>query len=105
MFNENVIFIISKIPVGKVLTYGIIATLAGIPGGARQVTWILHSQSKKHNLPWHRVINAKGKISLQIPEAYIRQKELLENEGIILSDKDKIDLKHYLWNIKSIENI
>ena len=101
-FTENVIHIIRHIPEGKVLTYGTIAALAGSPRGARQVTRILHSSSRKHNLPWHRVINSSGKISLKHPAAYHEQKVLLESEGIVFSKDDQIDLKKYLWSIRSI---
>jgi methylated-DNA-protein-cysteine methyltransferase-like protein len=104
-FTENVIHIISHIPRGKVLTYGNIAVLAGSPRGARQVTRVLHSSSRKHNLPWHRVINSKGAISLKIPAAYKEQRTLLESEGIIFMEGDQIDLKRYLWAIKSINEI
>ena len=55
---------ISTIPRGRVATYGQIAHLAGKPWGARQVSWILHSQSGKYRLPWQRVIGAAGRISL-----------------------------------------
>ncbi|MHA1457965.1 MAG: MGMT family protein [Promethearchaeota archaeon] len=60
-FTQEVIKIIKNIPKGKVLTYGMIAKLAGNPRAARQVSWILHSSSKKYDLPWHRVINSKVK--------------------------------------------
>ena len=63
-FTRRVITIISHIPSGKVLTYGLIAKIAGSPRGARQVSWILHSSSEKYELPWHRVVNAQGKIVL-----------------------------------------
>lgn len=101
-FTENVINIISNIPEGKVLTYGTIAALAGSPRGARQVTRILHSSSKKHNLPWHRVVNSKGKISLKIQDGYNEQKVRLSSEGVIFSEDDQIDLKKHLWSIRSI---
>ena len=58
-FTERVINIIKSIPIGKVMSYGQIAKVAGSPRGARQVVRILHSMSEKHKLPWHRVINAK----------------------------------------------
>jgi methylated-DNA-protein-cysteine methyltransferase-like protein len=104
-FTENVINIISNIPEGKVLTYGTIAALAGSPRGARQVTRILHSSSKKHNLPWHRVVNSKGKISLKIQDGYNEQMIRLSSEGVIFSEDDQIDLKKYLWSIRSLEEI
>ena len=104
-FTETVIHIIKHIPRGKVLTYGSIAALAGSPRGARQVTRILHSSSRKHNLPWHRVINSKGKISPRDPVFYEEQLILLESEGIEFGIKDQIDFKKYLWNITSIQDI
>ena len=104
-FTENVIHIISNIPEGKVLTYGTIAALAGSPRASRQVTRILHSSSKKYNLPWHRVVNSKGQISIKIHDGYNEQKARLESEGVIFSGDDRIDFKKYLWQIKSINEI
>lgn len=103
-FTERVVYVIRNIPEGRVLSYGRIASVAGNPRGARQVVRILHTQTGKHDLPWHRVINSKGKISLK-GEGYRQQKELLESEGIMLDEDDSIDLKKYLWNIESIEEI
>lgn len=104
-FTENIIHVIKNIPKGKVLTYGFIAKLSGNPRAARQVSWVLHSSSKKHNLPWHRVISSNGKLSMTSIEDKQYHKKLLELEGIEFSDEFKIDLKKYLWDIKSIENI
>ena len=104
-FTQIIINIIKKIPEGKVLTYGFIAKLAGNPRAARQVSWILHSSSKKYNLPWHRVISSKGKISLKTIEDCEYQKNLLEQEGIKVSDGYNLDLKKYLWKINSIEEL
>ena len=97
-FTEVVIQVIKKIPKGKVATYGQIATLAGSPRAARQVVRILHSSSKKHNLPWHRVINSQGKIALRENEGFEIQKGLLEKEKVKVADSGKIDLDKYLWN-------
>lgn len=96
-FTQKVICIIKAIPPGKVLTYGRIAALAGKPGGARQVSRFLHSMSRKYDLPWHRVINAKGEISLQRSRGYELQKALLESEGVEFSLNSRVDLKTYLW--------
>jgi len=79
--------------------------LAGNPRAARQVSWILHSSTKKYNLPWHRVISSKGIISLKSIEDREYQKNLLEQEGIMISDEFKVDLKKYLWKIDSIEQV
>jgi len=104
-FTQKIIKLIKNIPEGKVLTYGRIAKLAGNPRAARQVSWILNSSTKKYNLPWHRVINSKGNISLKAIKDKKYQKLLLENEGIIISTGYRIDLKQYLWEIDSIEKI
>ena len=103
-FTQNALKIISNIPKGKVLTYGWAAALAGKPNGARQISRLLHSMSKKYDLPWHRVVNSKGKISLRPTQGYELQKALLESEGVKFSKKDTIDLKIYLW-INSVSKI
>jgi len=79
--------------------------LVGNPRAARQVSWILHSSTKKYNLPWHRVISSKGIISLKSLEDREYQKNLLEQEGIMFKDGFKVDLKKYLWKIDSIEKV
>lgn len=95
LFTEKVIHIIKDIPSGKVMSYGQIAEAAGSPRGARQVSRILHSMSRKHDLPWHRVVNAQGKIVLQEEEARFTQISSLRNEGIIVDQSGKIDLAFY----------
>ena len=62
-FKDKVISILKLIPYGRVTTYGTIATLANVPRGARLVGGVLHYNSEKHDLPWHRVINRHGFIS------------------------------------------
>ena len=89
--------IIKSIPEGKVATYGQIAAYAGNPRGTRQVVWVLHSFSQKDNLPWHRVINKKGRISLKPGQGYEDQKALLEKEGVLFDRTDTIDFDQYLW--------
>ena len=76
-FTECVIQLIQQIPPGNVMTYGQVAKLAGSPRGARQVVRILHSSSEKHQLPWHRVVNAKGEIGFKDEEMFLNQKMLL----------------------------
>jgi methylated-DNA-protein-cysteine methyltransferase-like protein len=100
-----VIHIIKNIPKGKVLTYGFIAKLAGNPRAARQVSWVLHSSSKKYHLPWHRVISSNGSLSMKSIEDKQYQKKLLELEEIKFLDNFKINLKKYLWNPESFELI
>jgi len=92
-----VVEIIRSIPQGKVATYGQIAHYAGNPRAARQVAYILHSSSRKEHLPWHRVVNGKGAISLAHGCGYEDQRELLQKEGIVFDEKDCVDLKRFLW--------
>lgn len=97
-FTQRVRNLIKSIPSGKVATYGLIAVCAGNPRAARQVVRVLHSSSQKHRLPWHRVINSKGRISLPHGNGYEIQKELLTKEGIVFDQNDRIDLDLFLWN-------
>jgi len=96
-FHRKVVRIIRKIPYGRVATYGLIAAMAGSPRAARQVVRTLHASSSKEKLPWHRVINSKGKISLKPNFGYEIQKAMLEDEGIIFSPDETVDLNCYLW--------
>ncbi|MDM5315169.1 MGMT family protein [Fictibacillus sp. b24] len=96
-FTENVITIIKSIPRGKVMSYGQIARVAGNPRSARQVVRILHSMSKKYNLPWHRVVNVKGEISMEDEEFFMTQKTLLEQEGIVFKGENKVVMEKYRY--------
>lgn len=104
-FSKNVIKLIQNIPVGKVLTYGRIAKLAGNPQAARQVSWILHSSTRKYDLPWHRVINSKGLIALKADVEKLDQKILLQKEGVKFSGEYKIDLDESMWEIDAIDKV
>lgn len=97
-FMERATTIIRSIPEGRVMSYGLVAACAGNPRGARQVARLLHSSSRKANLPWHRIINRNGRISLGAFDGYALQKKLLENEGVVFSKNDTIDLSVFLWN-------
>lgn len=97
-FTKKVIALIKKIPKGKVATYAQIASLAGNPRAVRGVVWILHSSSRTQELPWYRVINSKGRISLpEMSEEWFRQKKSLEREGVSFGPGDAIDLAAYQW--------
>ena len=102
-FTLKTIRIIEYIPAGRVLTYGLIAELAGSPRSARQVARTLHSLSEKYNLPWHRVVNSKGQIALNSLEAKEHQKLLLEQEGVTVSESYSVDLDQYLCEIDSYD--
>ena len=90
---------VRSIPPGKVATYGQIADLAGLYGKARLVGYALFRVDLKDDIPWHRVINAKGEISYSLRRNggdYL-QKVLLVEEGIKFKSNGKIELKQYLW--------
>ena len=92
---RNVWKVVSDIPHGHVLTYGEVARLSGMPRWARRVSQALRWAPRSMELPWHRVINAQGKISFPPDSSgYRRQKELLENEGVVMLN-GRIDLEKY----------
>lgn len=97
-FSKQVIKNIQSIPAGKVATYKQIAELSGKPQGSRGVAWLLHSSSKAHKLPWHRVLNSKGTISFpKKTKGFRDQKKNLEKEGVVVSDDGRLDLKKFQW--------
>ena len=95
-FTEEVVVIIKAIPKGKVATYGQVARMAGNARAARQVVRTLNTQTKKHNLPWHRMINAQGKIAIKDPFGADEQRALLLAEGVEVTEFT-ISLKKYQW--------
>ncbi len=106
-FKDLVIQNILTIPYGKVTTYGTIATLSGEPRRAREVGYILHALTQKHNLPWQRVINREGYISIRGNDINMKnlQKKLLEEEGVEVSGSFMVDLKKYgWWGEKNLDN-
>ena len=101
-FYEKVYKIVAKIPKGKVMTYGQIASIISTPRAAQMVGFALRaSLSKKPNLPWQRVVNSKGMISIVNPIISKKlQAELLKKEGIEIILKQNnyyVDLKKYLF--------
>ena len=84
---------------GRVMTYGEVARAAGLPGRARQVGYALHALSEgEENVPWQRVVNAQGRISLPDWEgAGALQRSLLEAEGVVFDESDRIDFSAYGW--------
>lgn len=98
-FTEKTIKIIKSIPAGKIMTYGQIAAEAGSPRGARQVVRVLHSMSKKYQLPWHRVVNAKGEIAIKDEETHDLQITLLKKEGIVVDENHRINVEQYRYDL------
>jgi len=91
--------IVRQIPKGKVATYGQVATMAGYHSQARQVGYALNSLPDGLDIPWQRVINAKGHISPRSNPIYEEiQRQILETEGIHFNLRGRIDLGKYQWN-------
>lgn len=88
---------VRRIPRGRVSTYGAIARRCGFPRHARLVGYALHNLPHGSNIPWHRVVNAQGRISLpKRNDHYQKQKSLLEKEGIVFV-KERINLLAHAW--------
>lgn len=88
-FEQAIYTILAESEQGKLFTYGQLAKLAGFPHHARHVGKVLGNLPTGSKIPWHRVVNAQGKISLS-GACFIRQKEALIKEGINIDDKGKI---------------
>lgn len=89
--------VVAMIPRGKVSTYGDVARFAGLPGAARRVGRALGSLPDGSGMPWHRVVNAGGRISLPPgSEGYRLQRDRLAAEGVAFRG-DRLDLRTYRW--------
>jgi len=94
--------VVRRIPRGRVATYGQVAELAGLGGHARQVGYALHALPAGTALPWHRVLNAAGKVSLRgVPGAELTQRQLLEREGVGFDLRGRVRLSAVRWKPRS----
>jgi methylated-DNA-protein-cysteine methyltransferase-like protein len=99
-FSAAVYRLVRRIPRGRVLTYGEIAARLGRPRGARRVGQAMRVCPS--HLPWHRVVNAQGGISLRAPmSGMLTQRIRLEQEGISLR-AGRVPLRHYRWRAPSV---
>jgi methylated-DNA-protein-cysteine methyltransferase-like protein len=93
---ERIYTIVDLIPAGKVATYGQIAEVAGC--SARQVGYAMATLPLNAPIPWQRVINSQGKISMRGRGTGDRtQRKLLEEEGVVFSVNGEVDLTIYQW--------
>ena len=91
--------VVARVPRGRVVTYGQVAALAGLPRQARLVGYAMHGLPDGSTLPWHRVINAQGKVSVRSfagPSEGL-QRHLLEEEGLTFDDSGRVSLKKFRW--------
>lgn len=91
---------VRKIPRGRVATYGDIAGLAGYPGRARQVGYALHALPAGSSVPWHRIINASGRISLPPEGGGLDQRFRLMEEGVRVDPGGKVSLAEFHYRAR-----
>ena len=98
-FYDQIYAMVACIPEGRVASYGQIARLCGRPRHARQVGYALEALSDDHEIPWYRVVNAKGEISTREKYGFTDyQRILLEDEGVEFNEHSRIYLKKFLWD-------
>ncbi len=99
-FFERVYLVVKRIPRGRVASYGQIAALLGHPRAARTVGWALSSMSAEQarEVPWQRVINHAGRISIsRVDLSAALQRHLLEEEGIVFDETEHVDMRRFGW--------
>jgi methylated-DNA-protein-cysteine methyltransferase-like protein len=103
-FYEQVYRVVRQIPPGQVTSYGRIAAMLGAPRAARAVGYALRALKDKqadpayNDVPWHRVVNSQGRISIVNREYGAQQQaRLLRSEGVVVTETLRIDLEAYLW--------
>lgn len=91
--------VVRRVPPGRVTTYGDVAVLAGLPGQARLVGYALHALPEHTTVPWHRVVNARGGISMgrAYPGGDLVQRRRLEAEGVEFDARGMLSLVRYRW--------
>jgi methylated-DNA-protein-cysteine methyltransferase related protein len=91
--------VIRRIPKGWVATYGQVAAMAGLPRRARLVGYVLQNLDPAIDIPWHRVVNAKGEVSYSLSRngGDAIQQRLLEKEGVEFDDRNRFNLERFRW--------
>ena len=97
-YYDRVYELVRSVPAGRVVTYGQIAVALGSPTAARATGYALHNLPDDTDVPWWRVINTRGAISLKGrgPQADL-QRLLLEREGVPFDGEGRTNLRHYRW--------
>jgi methylated-DNA-protein-cysteine methyltransferase-like protein len=93
--TRRIVDSIRSVPPGKVASYRDVARAAGLPNGARQVAWTLHSLTDACDLPWQRIIRSDGFIALKSGNGKEVQISLLRAEGVEVSSAGKVDMARY----------
>jgi len=99
---QKIYAVVRRIPRGRVATYGQIAFLAGLAGHARQVGYALAALGPESRVPWHRVINAQGRVSPRaLPGWDGVQRQLLRREGVRFDREERVSLERFQWRPRS----
>jgi methylated-DNA-protein-cysteine methyltransferase-like protein len=93
--------VVRRVPRGHVATYGQVARLAGLPNGARQAGYALHALPAHSAVPWHRIVNAVGRITLGDMAGAVTQRLLLEREGVRFDASGRVDLRRFQWKARA----
>ena len=95
---QSIYAVVRRIPNGRVATYGQVAELARMPRQPRLVGYALHALASGSDVPWQRVINARGEVSLRREPGYERaQRRILEAEGVVFDRRGRVDLTRFRW--------
>jgi len=91
--------VVRRIPKGWVATYGQVAAMAGLPRRGRLVGYVLQNLDTTTDIPWHRVVNAKGEVSYALSRhgSDAIQQRLLEEEGVEFDDRNRFNLERFRW--------
>src|SRR5919204_5612629 len=96
--HQRIYAVVRRIPRGSVATYGQVAALAGLPRQPRLVGYALHALARATKVPWHRVINARGMVSIRSDgSASLSQRLLLEREGVYFDIRGRVSLERFGW--------
>jgi methylated-DNA-protein-cysteine methyltransferase-like protein len=93
---KRVYNLVKKIPRGRVMTYGQVAKILRLPGGARTAGRAMAASPSGEGVPWHRVVGAGGRLLIREPHAML-QRKLLESEGLSLAEKRILNFSNYEW--------
>lgn len=105
-FYRRLYRIVRHIPKGRVATYGVLARLAGRPGAARTVGWALSALPDDADVPWWRVLNVSGRISLSAHEhASVVQRALLLREGVRFAPGGAVNLSVFGWPVEAYDSV
>jgi len=98
-WDQRVWSVVAQVPFGRLATYGQIAELVGAWGRARQVGWALRRLPLPSEIPWHRVVNARGRIAMTPSREgtdWIQRERLLA-EGIPVDGEGRLPLARFRW--------